>query len=178
MFDKIIKQAGREYQPRQRIIGLALAGPVFLLILPLALYLLGTQSDTWIGIPAFSYPPINALLGWLAILGGLAFAWWSIYVQVTLGRGTPVPLMATQKLIVRPPYSYCRNPMALGTFVMYGGEAVVLGSIGALFLVALGAGLLLIYIKTFEEKEMETRFGEEYRAYRRQTPFLFPRIRR
>ena len=86
--------------------------------------------------------------------------------------------MATQKLLICPPYSFCRNPMALGAIVLYLGVSVVAGSLGAALLVLLGAAVLLTYIKVAEEQEMVARFGEEYLAYRRQVPFLIPRPRR
>ena len=59
---------------------------------------------------------------------------------------------------------------------MYLGAAILFRSIGAVILVLLFAGLLLLYIKRVEEKEMELRFGDEYRSYKRQTPFLIPRF--
>jgi protein-S-isoprenylcysteine O-methyltransferase Ste14 len=40
------------------------------------------------------------------------------------------------------------------------------------------AGLLLVYLKRMEENELAERFGEEYLAYRREVPFIIPRIRR
>ena len=33
----------------------------------------------------------------------------------------------------------------------------------------------ILYGRNVEERELEARFGEEYRAYRARTPFLFPR---
>jgi hypothetical protein len=36
--------------------------------------------------------------------------------------------------------------------------------------------LLLAYIKLFEERELEARFGPEYVEYKRTTPFLIPRL--
>jgi protein-S-isoprenylcysteine O-methyltransferase Ste14 len=113
----------------------------------------------------------------LLILPSWLFGMWSIYSQFTIGRGTPVPLMATQKLIIQPPYAYCRNPMALGGIGMYLGAAILFRSIGAVILVLLFASGLLIYIKRVEEKEMEIRFGQDYLAYKQQTPFLIPRFR-
>jgi protein-S-isoprenylcysteine O-methyltransferase Ste14 len=47
---------------------------------------------------------------------------------------------------------------------------------GSAIIVLLFAGLLLIYIKRIEEKEMELRFGQDYLAYKQQTPFLIPRF--
>ncbi len=177
MRDRFLAQAKREYSPRQRLAALLVEAVFFMALLPLALLLLGGLLDRWLGWPRLTLPPVNVIAGWLMIVGGWLFAVWSIYVQFTLGRGTPVPLMATQRLIVRPPYSYCRNPMALGAIVLYGGVSVAIGSPGAALLVFLGAAALLTYIKLAEEKEMIARFGEEYLAYRRRVPFLIPRLR-
>ena len=84
--------------------------------------------------------------------------------------------MATQELVVHPPYSYCRNPMALGAIALYLGLAIWLASPAAVDLVLLGAALLLTYIKFIEEQEMELRFGDGYVAYRQKTPFIIPRF--
>lgn len=178
MRDRFLKQTSHEYSPNQRLALLAVAAPVFIIILPLALIRLGGWLDGALSWPALRDSPLNAILGGLLILTGGLFALWSIYVQFTLGRGTPAPVMATQDLIVRPPYSYCRNPMALGTIVAYLGVSVVAGSPGAALLAALGAVALLTYIRLLEEKEMAARFGEAYLAYRRRVPFIVPRLRR
>jgi protein-S-isoprenylcysteine O-methyltransferase Ste14 len=177
MKDRFLAQAKREYSPRQRLVALLVEAVFFMAVYPLALLLLGGLLDRWLGCPKLMQQPINAIVGWLLIVGGWLFSMWSIYVQFTLGRGTPVPLMATQKLIVRPPYAYCRNPMSLGAIVLYLGVSVAAGSPGAATLVFLGTVVLLTYIKLAEEKEMIARFGEEYLAYRRQVPFIIPRLR-
>jgi len=192
MRERLLKQANRAYGPTPRLALLAAAGVLFMLLLPLAILALGGRLDRALGWPALVYPPLNAFLGGLMILAGWPFALWSIYVQFTLGRGTPVPVtpahapvgaaagagVATQELIVRPPCSYCRNPMALGTIVAYLGLGVFAGSPGTALLVALGAVVLLTYIKVAEEREMVARFGDEYLAYRRRVPFIIPRPRR
>lgn len=87
-----------------------------------------------------------------------------------------MPLMATQKLIIQPPYTYCRNPMALGAIGVYLGVAILFRSMGAAILVLFVASWLLIYIKRVEEREMQIRFGQEYLAYKRRTSFLIPRF--
>jgi protein-S-isoprenylcysteine O-methyltransferase Ste14 len=187
MRDRLVKQASHEYGSKPRLALLAAAGVIFVIILPLAILRLGGRLDRGLGwsasasvvrTPGRLHPPVNAIIGGLMILAGWPFALWSIYVQFTRGRGTPVPVMATQKLIVRPPYSYCRNPMALGTIIAYLGLSVVAGSLGAVLVVALGAIALLTYIRLVEEKEMVARFGEAYLAYRRRVPFIIPRLRR
>ncbi|MHB8901102.1 MAG: methyltransferase family protein [Thermoguttaceae bacterium] len=85
-------------------------------------------------------------------------------------------LVATQKLLTDGPYSFCRNPMALGTLVFYFSIAVVASSLKALLAVALLTVCLLVYIRLIEEKEMEQRFGQAYSRYRQRTPFIMPRV--
>ena len=176
MRDKLLEQARHEFSPKQRFVALLVLAPIFLIVLPFILITLGSRIDQWLHWSPIIYKPLNLILGWLLIVVGWSFGMWSNYIQFNLGRGTPVPLMATQKLIIQPPYSYCRNPMALGAIVMYLGVAILFGSMGAVVLVLLGAGLLLTYIKLIEEREMEIRFGQEYLSYKKQTPFLIPRF--
>jgi protein-S-isoprenylcysteine O-methyltransferase Ste14 len=176
MKDKLLEQAKHEFSPKQRFVALLVLAPFFLIVLPFILITLGSRIDYWLLWSPILYEPFNLILGWLLIVVGWIFGIWSIYIQFTLGRGTPVPLMATQKLIIRPPYSYSRNPMALGAIVMYLGVAILFGSMGAVVIELLGTGILLTYIKRIEEKEMEIRFGQEYLNYKKQTPFLIPRF--
>jgi protein-S-isoprenylcysteine O-methyltransferase Ste14 len=178
MKDRFLQQTKREYSPRQRLAALLVEAVFFIAIFPLALLLLGGLLDRWLGWPALMQQPVNAIAGWLLVVAGWLFSLWAIYVQFTLGRGTPVPLMATQKLITQPPYAYCRNPMALGAIVLYLGVTVTAGSPGAGLLWLLGAVALLTYIRLVEEQEMIARFGEEYMAYRRRVPFIIPWPRR
>lgn len=174
----LIARAGREFSPGQRYAALALLAPVFLLLVPGLVVVLGARIDEWLQWPAVFPPPSNLVVGGLLVVPSWLFALWSIDRQFTLGRGTPVPLMATQRLVVEPPYTYCRNPMALGAIGLYLGTAIAFRSLGGVVVVLLLAAVLLTYIKLAEEQEMETRFGQEYVAYKRRTPFLLPRIRR
>jgi protein-S-isoprenylcysteine O-methyltransferase Ste14 len=64
--------------------------------------------------------------------------------------------------------------MALGAIGTYLGVAILFRSIGAVILVMLFASWLILYIKLVEEKEMQSRFGQEYLAYKQQTSFLIP----
>jgi protein-S-isoprenylcysteine O-methyltransferase Ste14 len=166
----------REFSPRQRYAALVLLAPIFLFLIPSIVVRLGTRLDQWLQWPPVPSPPSNLVVGCLLILPSWLFALWSIYSQFTIGRGTPVPIMATQQLVVQPPYTYCRNPMALGAIGMYLGVAILFRSVGAVVLVLLCAGALLTYVKRVEEAELEIRFGQEYLAYKRRTPFLLPRF--
>lgn len=176
MKEKLLQQAKHEYSEKQRLTALLFLAPIFLFLLPYALVTLGSKLDRWLNLSPVPGEPANLVLGGLLALSGWLLGIWSVHAQITIGRGTPVPLMATQKLIVQPPFSYCRNPMALGSFIMYLGVAVLFRSIGAALLVLVFAVSLLTYIKLGEEKEMELRFGQEYLDYKSRTPFLIPRF--
>jgi protein-S-isoprenylcysteine O-methyltransferase Ste14 len=152
MKTKLLKQAEREYGPESRAIALMLAGILFLGILPRSLAYFSRRLDRRFKLPKLAFGLVNPVLGGAFIVTGILLGWWANYVQFTVGRGTPVPLMATQELIVQKPYSYCRNPMALGAIVAYLGVAIFSASISAVVLVFVGAVVLLVYINLLERK--------------------------
>ena len=176
MKERLLKQSKHEHSAGKRAVALIFAGILFLGILPAALVYLSARLDHRFALPHLGFGLINTVLGCGFLAAGFGLGWWANYVQFTVGRGTPIPLMATQQLIIQKPYSFCRNPMALGAIVAYMGIAILIGSIAAAGLVLACGVVLLVYIKVLEEKEMEARFGEAYEEYRKQTPFIIPRF--
>lgn len=166
-----------EHGQRSRSAVLILLAPVFLVALPALFIGLGTRVDQQMGLPPAPPPPANLIVGMPLILAGGLLGLWSNYRLFTTGRGTPLPLIPTQELIIEPPYTRCRNPMALGAISMYLGVAILVRSLGAILVVLLCAAALLTYIRFIEERELAAGFGPEYLDYRRRTPFLFPRLR-
>lgn len=174
MKNKFTEWSKRKYTERQRFLALIPEGILFVVIIPLILIIVPSWIDSLLDLPVFVYQPVNMILGTILIVSGLLFAIWSIQVQFEIGKGTPAPMMPTQKLVDMAPYNCCRNPMAFGTIVFYMGVVVCTGSISSFVLFALLIGGLLMYIKFIEEKELEERFGEEYLEYKESTPFLIP----
>jgi len=168
------KWAEHEYSKKQRIIAVIFGGLIFWIIIPLFIIVVSSYVDLWLYLPTFSYGLINPVVGLLFIIIGWLFANWTVKVQFSLGRGTPIPMMATQRLVIQGPYTYCRNPMTLGTAIFYLGVAIWLGSFSAVGLGLVYPVGILIYIKLIEEKELEERFGSEYLEYKKSTPFLIP----
>ena len=72
-----------------------------------------------------------------------------------------------------PKRNVTRKPMANVIDVLI-GLSIYLGSVAAIGLVALFAGLLLLYVKVVEEMELAARFGDAYLELKRTTPFLIP----
>jgi len=109
--------AKREYSIRQRLIALGFEGIFFILIFPFLLVVSSAAIDRWLQLPRFTLSVMNLIVGLLLVVGGGFLGLWSIQVQVTIGKGTPVPMMPTRRLVVKGPFTYCRNPMTLGTFL-------------------------------------------------------------
>ena len=130
--------------------------------------------DRRLGLPTFLTPVIRAALGGSLITLGIIFLFWSIRAQREIGKGTPMPLMATQKLVVQKPYLYCRNPIFFGLINLFFGISILLDSISSLLMVLIFSVIILLYTKFVEEKELEKRFGDEYLSYKKGTPFFIP----
>jgi protein-S-isoprenylcysteine O-methyltransferase Ste14 len=167
------KWAEHEYSKMQRMIAV-----IFWIVIPFFIIVISSYVDPWLRLPKFYYGLTNPVVGLLFMIVGWLFANWTVKVQFSLGRGTPIPLMAAQRLIIKEPYTYCRNPMTLGTAIFYLGVAIWLGSISAAGLGFVYPVGILVYIKLIEEKELEERFGPEYLEYKMRTPFLIPRLQK
>jgi protein-S-isoprenylcysteine O-methyltransferase Ste14 len=170
--------AGREPSTRQVVVTLLLAGGFFLAGLPFLIAYMSGWLDRSLALPRLPTGVWTRVAATVLMLAGGAFAVWAVVAEARIGHGTPVPMIPTQRLVVVPPFTYCRNPMVLGTAVGYLGFGVWLASVSAIVLVLAFAALLLVYVKLLEENELEARFGAEYVEYRRTTPFLVPRLSR
>jgi protein-S-isoprenylcysteine O-methyltransferase Ste14 len=172
------KWSEKEYPFVQRILGLIPAGFLFVFLIPYLLAGISPKIDQYFGLPSISVGTLTLLMGVILIMVGLFYALWSIIDQFFRGRGTPLPVMATQELLVTGPFRHCRNPMTFGTILLYLGVSLIVGSISAVIIVVLLTSTLILYIKKIEERELLERFGDPYLEYKNQTPFLIPKISR
>jgi protein-S-isoprenylcysteine O-methyltransferase Ste14 len=165
--------AQKEHSAGARLVAMAFESLFFVFGIPAFLFwLAATGSDRW----RFESSPVLIVVYLVLAALGLSLGVWTVWVQFRYARGTPVPIMATKKLLTNGPYSLCRNPMALGTFVCYFDVAAATSSFRAVFAVAIFTIVLLAYIKLIEEKEASFRFGDEYVRYKQSTPFIIPRL--
>src|SRR6266498_2733724 len=87
----------------------------------------------------------------LLALGGVIYAW-CVWDFAVFGRGTPAPLDAPKKLVVRGLYRYTRNPMYVGVLLVILGWAVLFRA-AALVLYTLGVGTCFhLFIVLYEER--------------------------
>ena len=110
-----VQWASKAHSPVQRILVLVPAGLLFVLLIPYSLIKPVPRLDVLLHLPSVYFGWINLVIGGILVLAGMFFAQWSILWQVTRAKGTPVPVVPTQKLLADGPFKYCRNPMTLGT---------------------------------------------------------------
>ncbi|MCD6577342.1 MAG: isoprenylcysteine carboxylmethyltransferase family protein [Anaerolineaceae bacterium] len=166
----------KEYQLPVRVITTLSAGLIFLISIPFILIWLGPELDAYFSTPGIGLKPHNEIFILLISIPGFILAMWSIITQIMIGKGTPIPLMATQKLIIIGPFKFSRNPMSFGTICMYLGISLYMNSLFSFGIVCIFSCLLICYIKLIEKKELTERFGNEYLEYKKSTPFLIPKI--
>ncbi len=111
----------------------------------------------------------------LVIITGAA----SLLVVVTLalkGFGAPFFIELSRKLAIDWLYAWTRNPMVLAGLAWFLSLGIWFQSLlFVLWVIILFAPALLFFVKVYEERELEIRFGSSYLEYKSRTPMLFPR---
>ena len=81
-----------------------------------------------------------------------------------------------ERLATTGPYSFTRNPLYLGSFLLAAGFAIAAGVWWLAVIV--GVLYLCIYypVMRVEEGDLKTRFGGEFEAYAKNVPLFFPRL--
>ncbi len=94
-----------------------------------------------------------------------------------VGNGTPAPWDPPKKLVIRGPYCYVRNPMIISVMLMLLAEVLLFQSWPiAAWIVVFFIGNS-IYFPLVEEKNLEKRFGDDYREYKAHVRRWIPRLR-
>jgi protein-S-isoprenylcysteine O-methyltransferase Ste14 len=122
-------------------------------------------------------PPLLLVIGiLLMVVGGSIYAW-TVWDFASYGRGTPLPIDAPIKLVVRGLYQYIRNPMYLGVILVILGWSAIFAS-GWLLIYALVVWVVMnLFVSFYEEPQLKMLFGTEYEAYRAAVRRWVPRIR-
>lgn len=125
--------------------------------------LLGVAVGKLIGHHAFGRAFHN--FGWVALFAGVAILMTAIGLFKSAGIHTR-PWKTTDGLITDGVFKWTRNPMYLGMSLIYLGFALVLNSLVALILFVPLIVVIQREVIEREERYMEAKFGEPYRAYK------------
>lgn len=121
-------------------------------------------------------PPVPRLLGLLLMLLSGAILGLVILNLALKGLGAPFAALLTRQVVSEWLYAWTRNPMVLSALAFLVGLGLWLQS--GLFIVwvlVVVSPVVMVYLRFFEERELELRFGEHYLDYKARTPMLWPR---
>jgi protein-S-isoprenylcysteine O-methyltransferase Ste14 len=120
--------------------------------------------------------PVPAEIGLLlAIITGAAFLLTVVNLALK-GFGAPFYIALSRKLAADWLYAWTRNPMVLAALAFLLSLGIWFQSVlFVLWVLILFAPALLVFVKVYEERELEFRFGASYQEYKSRTPMLFPR---
>jgi protein-S-isoprenylcysteine O-methyltransferase Ste14 len=148
--------------------GLFFSGAVLFIIV------LAWLSDKLLGLHAWPPPPANLILSIPLLAAGIWLWLWSVLIFIK-SRGTPVPLSPPPKLVDTGPYTYSRNPMLSGVFLMLFGVGFLFQLLSLVIVYTpLFMVLAFLEFKMIEEPELEKRLGAAYVEYRKKVPMFFP----
>ena len=129
---------------------------------------------------SFQFASPHQILFWLALLPagvGFGLGFWTVKLFKEVGKGTPAPWDPPEKLVIRGPYRHVRNPMITGALLILLAEAILFQSWPIAVWMMVFFISSTIYFRLIEEKDLEKRFGDDYREYKAHVPRWIPRLR-
>jgi protein-S-isoprenylcysteine O-methyltransferase Ste14 len=116
------------------------------------------------------------VVGFLLLGMGTGIYIWTVWDFASFGRGTPLPLDAPKRLVVRGLYCFIRNPMYSGVILVILGWAGIFTS-RWLLVYAVGVWIAVnLFIVYYEEPKLAKLFRGEYEAYCQSVGRWVPRI--
>jgi protein-S-isoprenylcysteine O-methyltransferase Ste14 len=137
---------------------------VFWLLLLYAIPMAIIYIERQLGFPQISFPgqmPVAVVLFFLFSSLGLA----SGLTMARNGDGTPLPFDAPNRLVVKGPYAYLRNPMVLAGLGQGAAVGLAFGSFAVLGYVVLGGLIWQFWVRPAEEADLLRLFGDDYSTY-------------
>jgi len=135
-----------------------------------------THLDELVGLDLLPLKPFFLITGIILAIPGLYLLGISNKSLRALGSGTNA-FRLTKRVVGKDIYKYTRNPMSLGYYLFSLSIGFISGS--TLLTLAVLLGLIpahVFFLKFFEELELELRFGESYKQYKQEVPFLIPKL--
>jgi protein-S-isoprenylcysteine O-methyltransferase Ste14 len=131
----------------------------------LAFLVAASVLEAVVPLPFLSaYAITRYLAGALLAVGGFVLIGMGTRRFVAAGTNIP-PNLPTTALVVDGIYGRTRNPLYLGSTLVYLGLSVAAGSLWAIVLVVPLLWVMNVGVIAREERYLERKFGDAYRAY-------------
>lgn len=110
------------------------------------------------------------IIGFLILIAGQLVRFWAAgYIP-----NYRTEIIGAPELIIWGPYKWVRNPLYSGNFIMGIGWALMLSWPCVVAFAAAYLALYLLAVIPAEEEFLESKFGEEYREYKKNVSSLIP----
>lgn len=116
----------------------------------------------------------SVILGWVLFVLFSILGLSSAYTMSWFGKGTPLPLDCPNDLVIAGPYRFVRNPMAVAGIGQAIAVGIVLGSYLVILYALAGAFLWHFVVRSSEEVDLESRFGEPCLMYKQKVKCWLP----
>jgi protein-S-isoprenylcysteine O-methyltransferase Ste14 len=113
----------------------------------------------------------------LLLLVGASIYAWCVWDFATFGQGTPAPIDAPKKLVVRGLYRYTRNPMYTGVLTVILAWAVLFRAFELVLYALIVGTCFQLFIVFYEEPHLRAEFGSEYEDYCTRVGRWLPHLR-
>jgi protein-S-isoprenylcysteine O-methyltransferase Ste14 len=113
----------------------------------------------------WALPPLARPAGLLLAAAGAALGLSCVATFVAVGKGTPAPFDAPRRFVAVGPYRCVRNPMYLGAMGLLAGSGLVLRSPSIVLFTAVWWLIAHVFVLTYEEPALRSRFGATYDDY-------------
>ncbi len=146
------------------------AGQIVILALFLAVWILDSFFFKFTAFPNDYIPlAVQILLGIIILLAALYLAQCAMRAAFGVVRDPPV-------VIRQGPFKLMRHPIYLSEILFYLSLLMLRTSLAALAVWVL-AIIFFIIIARYEEKLLLARFGDDYKAYIKETGMFFPKLK-
>ena len=142
---------------KKNILGKILYGSLFMIVFPLFLIFWAYYTKSEILLPV----PENQLISGIAIFVGALFILLGMYDLWHYGKGLPMNAYPPKQFVTKGIYSFCKNPIYLGTVILSFGISAFLQSSSGFWLVSPVLVIMIVaYTVGFENEKTEKIFGK------------------
>ena len=117
------------------------------------------------------------LLGLVFICTGMLIMVLTVSMFIRKGVGTLAPWSPPQKLVTGGIYAHVRNPMIMGVLIVLIGESIAILSLLIFKWAILFFIVNNIYFFIYEEPDLDKRFGDNYKEYKKHVPRWIPKVK-
>jgi protein-S-isoprenylcysteine O-methyltransferase Ste14 len=153
---------------------------IFGILIPYGLIGVLSNPFKWLNFSVDDSIYVRFALASLFLIIGMIFVIWPNLALFFIGKGGPADgfgvLLSprTEKLIIKGPYKYSRNPMVFRALMCYFLIVLFYNSLDEIMLLFCYIPISVLYLKFTEEKRLIKDFGEEFVQYRKKVSMIFP----